>query len=237
MAQKEISFKVVDFEGPLDLLLHLIHKNKLNIYDIELFSLVEQYTEYIQDISEYELELASEFVAMASRLVYIKSVMLLPRHEEEKEKLKKELEGELIEYSLCKQMAAELKEIYKIEIYATKPAIEIDQDYTYNILHNKNELIIAYLNVIGKEKIPLKDPESVFEPILKKRIISVNSKIILILKNLYKKRSILMSNLFLKQPLEDNVATFLAVLELIKRGRVIINNENYIMFGADDIGD
>lgn len=237
MGQKEISFKVVDFEGPLDLLLHLIHKNKLNIYNIELFSIVEQYTDYIENIAENELELASEFVAMASRLVYIKSVMLLPKHEEEKEKLKKELEGELIEYSLCKQVAVVFKEIYKLETHVIKPAIEMEQDYTYNIMHNKNQLLIAYLNVMGKDNLPIKDYRDVFEPILKKRIISVNSKIILILKSLYQKRSILMDNLFLRQPIEDNVATFLAVLELIKRGRVVVNNENHIMFGAGEISD
>ena len=100
----ELSFKLEVFEGPLDLLLHLISKHKLNINDIPIVVLLEQYMEYIDRMSEQNMEIAGEFLEMAARLVYIKTLSLLPRHEEAEE-LKKELQGRLIEYSLCKKAA------------------------------------------------------------------------------------------------------------------------------------
>lgn len=97
-----ISFKLDVFEGPLDLMLHLISKHKLNINDIEISKLLEQYMIYIEQAKEQDLELAGEFLEMAARLVYIKTVSLLPKPEEADE-IKKELQGALIEYSLCKK--------------------------------------------------------------------------------------------------------------------------------------
>ena len=83
-----ISFKLEVFEGPMDLLLNLISKHKLNIYDIEIAKLLEQYLDYVEQMQSQQLEVASEFLEMASRLVYIKSVSLLPKHEELEEQLK-----------------------------------------------------------------------------------------------------------------------------------------------------
>ncbi len=103
----KLSYKLEVFEGPLDLLLTLIAKNKLNIYDINVSELLEQYMQQIDLMRENEMDVASEFLEMAARLVYIKTVMLLPRHEEADE-LRDELSGELIEYSICKQMARQL---------------------------------------------------------------------------------------------------------------------------------
>ncbi|HIY08377.1 MAG TPA: segregation/condensation protein A, partial [Firmicutes bacterium] len=80
-----LSFHVAEYEGPLDLLLHLISKHKVNIWDIEISSLLEQYMEQIRRWQEQDLEVASDFLEMASRLVYIKTLSLLPRHEEEEE--------------------------------------------------------------------------------------------------------------------------------------------------------
>ena len=92
---EQLSFKLEVFEGPLDLLLHLIAKHKLDIQDIEISSLLEQYLEYIAQMKLADLEVASEFLEMAARLVYIKTVSLLPKHEEAEE-LKRELTGELL---------------------------------------------------------------------------------------------------------------------------------------------
>ena len=102
-----ISFKLEVFEGPLDLLLNLITKHKLDICDIEISKLLEQYLAYIDQAQEQNLELAGEFLEMAARLIYIKTASLLPQPEEA-EQLKKELEGALIEYSLCKIAAQRL---------------------------------------------------------------------------------------------------------------------------------
>ncbi len=101
------SYKIEGFEGPLDLLLQLIARNKLNIYDIQLSVLIDQYLAQIELFRSEEMEIKSEFLEMASRLLYIKTVSLLPRHEEI-QRLKEELTGELIEYMVCRQIAAQL---------------------------------------------------------------------------------------------------------------------------------
>ena len=95
---QQLSYKLTVFEGPLDLLLTLIAKNKIDITDIIIADLLDQYMEQIKLMQEEELDVASEFLEMASRLVYIKSVSLLPKYEEEAEELKKELTGQLLEY-------------------------------------------------------------------------------------------------------------------------------------------
>ena len=92
-----LSYKLEVFEGPLDLLLTLIAKNKLNIYDIPIALLLEQYMEQIERMQAENLDVASEFLEMAARLVHIKSVSLLPKREEE-EVLRRELTGQLLEY-------------------------------------------------------------------------------------------------------------------------------------------
>ena len=108
--ENTLSYKIEGFEGPLDLLLQLIARNKFNIYDIELLELIEQYMEQIKLYEQEEMELESEFLEMASRLLYIKTVSLLPRHEEIV-KLKEELTGELLEYMVCQQMARKFGEM------------------------------------------------------------------------------------------------------------------------------
>ena len=92
-----LEFHLGEFEGPLDLLLHLIARHKLNINDIEISVLLEQYLEYMAQMREADLEISSEFLEMAARLVYIKTVSLLPRPQEAAQ-LKQELEGQLLEY-------------------------------------------------------------------------------------------------------------------------------------------
>ena len=89
--EAQLQYKLDVFEGPLDLLLSLISKNKIDIYDIQISELLDQYMEQIAQMRENQMDIASEFLTMASRLVYIKSVMLLPKYEEEAEELKKEL--------------------------------------------------------------------------------------------------------------------------------------------------
>ena len=102
-----LSYKVENFEGPLDLLLQLIARNKLNIYDIQMSVLIEQYLEQMEIFKNLEMEISSEFLEMASRLIYIKTVSLLPKHDEIV-KLKEELTGELLEYQMCREMAQKL---------------------------------------------------------------------------------------------------------------------------------
>ena len=99
-----LTFKLQEdnFEGPLDLLLYLVGKNKMNLYDINIMELIEQYTAAIQTMQADKLEVSSEFIDMAAHLVQMKSALLLPRSPEA-ERMKAELTGRLIEYSNCKQ--------------------------------------------------------------------------------------------------------------------------------------
>ena len=222
----KLQFKLDIFEGPLDLLLHLIAKHKLNINDIEISILLEQYLEYIDGLKEQDFEIAGEFLEMASRLIYIKTVSLLPQPNEAQE-LKKELEGRLIEYSLCKQTAEQLKKSYVGgEIFVRLPApIEIDKTYTRE--HEPSILVEAYMGIsVRAKKAPPLDA-SVFKPIVSKKIVSVTSKIIFVLKKLYTTGTCNMDRLY--QGVTDRserVATFLAILELTKSGRILLSDDN-----------
>ena len=127
-----ISYKLPVFEGPLDLLLQLVQKNKLNIYDIPIAELLEQYMDTIRQMQQQDLEIASEFLDMAARLVYIKSTMLLPRHEETEE-LKTALQSELISYQLCQEAARRLAmRQVGADLFLREPE-EIEPDLTYRM--------------------------------------------------------------------------------------------------------
>lgn len=221
-----LTFTLEAFSGPLDLLLHLISKHKLNINDIEISVLLEQYLEYISDLSEQDFESAGEFLEMAARLIYIKTVSLLPQPEEAEE-LKKELQGRLVEYSLCKAAALRLREEYiGGDSYVREP-MKIEVDKTYSVIHEPIILLEAYQGISARVKkaVPLK--AEIFEPIVSHRIVSVTSKIIFVLKSLYNTGKCEMDKLYDGvTDKSERVATFLAVLELTKSGRIIINDDN-----------
>ncbi len=225
---EKMSFKLEVFEGPLDLLLYLISKHKLNINDIPIFTLLEQYLDYMDKMSEQNMEIAGEFLEMAARLVYIKTVSLLP-HKEEAEQLKKELQGRLIEYSLCKKAAELMKMRYIGNVNAVRKPLAIEFDNTYSLIHDPQELLDAYLKVQRKPPEEQVKAES-FNTLVKKKIVSVTSKIIYVLRNLYKTGTCLMSGLFDGMTdRSERVATFLAVLELTKSGRIWLNDDNTVI--------
>ncbi|MCL2053443.1 MAG: segregation/condensation protein A [Oscillospiraceae bacterium] len=224
---EQLSFKLeaANFEGPLDLLLHLISKHKLNIYDIPIMLLVEQYLAYIESMALRNMEIAGEFLEMAARLIYIKTVSLLPSYKEAEE-LKKELEGRLIEYSLCKKAAEIMKGRYNADVITVRNPIAIEIDNTYSLQHEVELLLAAYavINANTPDK-PLKS--EMFTELVSKAFVSVNSKIIRLLRILYKSGECYINDLFgdLKER-SDRVAMFLAVLELTKSGRTVLNEEN-----------
>lgn len=223
-----ISYKLSEFEGPLDLLLHLISKNKLNIYDIEISVLLAQYMEHIDKMKEKNMDVASEFLEMAARLVYIKTVSLLPKHEESEE-LKKELSGELIEYQECKKVAKILSENIDFNSF-TRDSANIDYDMSYKKKHDLKEIYNAYLTVIGKNKnkIPVKKEE--FSGIVSRKIVSVSSRIIFVLKKLKRVKKLKYQALFEDSKNKSElVATFLAVLELVKGRELCIDDENDVV--------
>lgn len=223
---EKISFKLQTFEGPLDLLLHLIGKHKLNIEDIEISLLLEQYLDYINDLKEQDFEIAGEFLEMAAKLIYIKTVSLLPKPNEANE-LKKELEGRLIEYSLCKDTAEKLKIAYIGGEIFVREQQKIDFDKTYTKIHNPEILVDAFMG-ISLKKMP-SEPlnEQLFRPIVSHKIVSVYSKTIYILKKLYSTGKCSMKNLYNGMvDRSERVATFLAVLELTKSGRITLSDDN-----------
>lgn len=225
----QLQFKLDVFEGPLDLLLFLISKHKLNIYDVEISKLLEQYLDYIEQMKLADLEVASEFLEMAARLVYIKTVSLLPKHEEAEE-LKKELTGQLLEYQACKAAAAKLALLNNgYNIFVRRPA-ELPVDHTYLREHQGGELLSAYLDVIGKAKRKLPPPAEAFSGIVTRRMVSVTSRIIFVLRKLYNSGEVPYQEFFSAGDRSEMVATFLAMLELIKSKRITVSEDNTMVY-------
>ncbi len=186
---EQLSFKVAQVEGPLDLILQLISKHKLNIYDIEITKLLEQYMDYIQQVQSQQMEIASEFLEMASRLVYIKSVSLLPKHEELEEQLKQELTGQLIEYTLCRQVAQLLKKRYVGDelFYRASPS-------SWNgrlCMRAPTTRTSCWRPTCRRwaEEDCRRRSRKAFEPMMARRVVSVQSRIVVVMKILYRQQS------------------------------------------------
>ena len=219
-------FKLEKFEGPLDLLLSLIAKHKLDIYDIPISQLLEQYLAYISQMQEQDMEVASEFLEMAARLVYIKTAMLLPKHEDEAEEMKMELEGQLLEYSVCKQVASELKERNIGGDLYVRDAAEIELPKTFEGTVDKQKLLEAYLAVAGRRQRKMPPPASAFTQIVARKIISIRSRIMLILSKVMGSGNIPIEEVWLQSnDRYELVASFLAVLELIRHSRVLVSDD------------
>lgn len=233
----ELQFKLEVFEGPLDLLLHLISKHKLNIHDIEISALLEQYLQYIEQAREQDLELAGEFLEMAARLIYIKTISLLPK-QEEAEKAKQELQGTLIEYAIAQAAALQLQNRFTDDIFVRKPVRlpKIRQDYS--LKHSPDQLAQCYAQIrktsvyqrIITEKKTENLAEKITDTVRQRKTVSVFSKIIFVLKQLYDGRSVRICSLY--EDLSDRssrVALFLAILELTKFGRTTLNEDNTML--------
>ena len=220
-----LSYKLDVFEGQLDLLLNLIAKNKLNIYDIPIAELLEQYMAQIHEMQAADMDVASEFLEMAARLVHIKSVSLLPKKEEEAA-LKQELTGQLLEYQQCKEAAMRLRERFSLDGIVRAQA-DIPADLTYKRHHKPQELLSAYLSMLGKKKPPEpQKPEDTISKLITRRVVSVASQIVFVLRSLWKKRHVSLKELFRgKNDPSERVAAFLAVLELVKDKRLRVDGE------------
>ncbi len=222
----EILYKLDGFEGPLDLLLFLITKHKLNINDIQISLLLEQYLEYIDGIDDCDFEYAGDFLEMAARLILIKTLSLLPKHEEAEE-LKRELAGRLIEYSICKQAAKRLSQEYVGDkVFVKAPTLpDFDKRFSGNI--DPDELIKAYLGLSDKRLRQRPVEASIFKPIVSHKIVSVSAGITTVLRRLYKSGKCSISEVIGGiSGKSEKIAVFLAVLELTKSGRITINDDN-----------
>lgn len=225
MEEKVLSYKLgdIEFEGPMDLLLTLIAKNKLNIYDIPLMTLIDEYLEQIDIMKRENMEIASDFLEMASRLLYMKTVSLLPKHEEIEE-LKRELTGELIEYGICREMAAKLSLMQDgFDRFIRQEEIH-EFPKTYDLVTDSEVLRDAYLSAVGRGKRRLPPTTEPFKKIVAKKIVSVKSKIVFVMRNLISRKPQKLLSLYsTAESRSDLVATFLAVLELCKANRVKIS--------------
>ncbi|MGN0526891.1 MAG: segregation and condensation protein A [Acutalibacteraceae bacterium] len=223
---EQISYKLDVFEGPMDLLLHLITKHKLDIYDIPILELVEQYTSYVREMQEENMEVASEFLEMAARLVYIKTVSLLPVYEEAEE-LKNELRDELLEYRDCKILAGKLAGMTEGFNYIQRESAEsVAPDMEYKRLHEPSELLSAYSLAAGKKLRRLPPPIDSFKTIVQKKIVSVGSKIDSIVTTLKKRKKRRLFDIYKEvKSRSELVAAFLAILELAKNKTIYVSGD------------
>lgn len=235
----ELTVKLEAFDGPLDLLLHLLEKNKVNIYDIPIVEITNQYLEYIREMQRQDLNIMSEFLVMAATLIAIKSKMLLPKEvteEEEEEDPRAELVQQLLEYKMYKCMSYELKDrqtdAWKVlfkqptvpkEILAYEAPVDLEElmaDLTLNKLNdifqsvmrrqeNKIDRVRAGFGKIEKEEVSLPDKMAYLEQYaIAHRHFSF--------RNLLESQSSKM----------EVIVSFLAILELMKTGKISIRQEN-----------
>lgn len=232
---EELTFHLENFEGPLDLLLALISKNKMDLHDIPILELIEQYTAVIRTVQSQRLDVASEFIEMAARLVEMKSYLLLPRSEEA-ERMKQELTGQLIEYDLCKRMAALLRRMGENTWVAVRRPAQVEQDAEYTLRHDPRLLVDAWDALQGRA-LRKKEPDTDrFEPLVTAPFVSVSSRIVHVLRGLVAGRLRTLRQLFLQSDSRSTtVATFLAVLEMVRGGRLEIGDDETLTMSRKKI--
>ncbi len=232
--EKVIQYHIEEFTGPLDLLLALIAKNKMSIYDIEIHTLIDQYLEVVnsaeRQASEDEaLEALSEFIAMAARLVQMKSQLLLPRSDEG-ERMREELTGLLVEYSACKEVAARLAEMAGDVFLAVRAPLAIELDSTYKGSHAPAELAAAIERMGGRRHSRRVPQREQFDDIVAAPFVSVAGRVIHVLRGLVTGKVNAMRQLFAgSRSRSETVATFLALLELMRGGRVSVDDEGALV--------
>lgn len=219
-----LNFKTENFEGPLDLLLYLVGKNKMNLYDINIMELIAQYTAAIEKMQKDRLEVTSEFIDMAAHLVQMKSALLLPRSPEA-ERMKAELTGRLIEYSTCKAVAAQLggraRDLYTA-VRAPQPLTGVAE---YTRPQQPEKLVQAWYSLMGRSLRKKKPTQERFEPLVTAPFVSVASRVAHMLRGMLKGTLHSMRQLFSKEESRStNVATFLALLELMRAGRIKVQD-------------
>ncbi len=227
---KKYSIKIDNFEGPLDLLCYLIDKNKMNIYDVNLSDITDQYIEFLNAMEEMNLEIASEFLVMASTLLYFKSKKLLPKQNEEEEEItEEELIRRIIEYKKFKEISKTLKENYKL--YSNRfykgqeeiklPKQKLDKDYSpekipevYKLLVERNSVKINQ-NAKNIEKIALIDKYTVADKVKE------------MYKVLAKQKKFIFNKLFTinKKEKQEVVTAFSGLLEMSRRNKVETSQE------------
>lgn len=222
-----MDFHLENFDGPLDLLLHLIAKNKVSIYDIPIAEILEQYLTVLHAAEAMDLDVAGDFVAMAAQLVYIKSKMLLPRYDEqEDEDPRAGLVEMLLEYQRLKEVAPYFKEKGELgrDIFVKPPESlgGAPKEYRQSV----GDLVRAANNMLQKAQRRVPPSASAFSGIVGREPVPVASRITVILKRFLKSAKLKFMRLFDDAASRSEiVATFLAVLELSKTRRIRLDGE------------
>lgn len=234
-----LTYKLDAFEGPLDLLLNLIDKNKVSITDIPISIICDQYMEYIREAQSTDMEIAAEFIIMASELMLIKSKMLLPKITEDEEDPRAALADALLRYKQAKEAT-----VLMAPLYATysgrmvKDTDEISVDKTEVSDQSIEKLFEAMRHIIIQNTVMEKAEKTHFTPLIKKPIVSVELKIIEILDVLGSKKAASLRELLDgASSRADLIASFMGVLELIKVRRILIDesfdDENCSVYGSE----
>ena len=223
----EYTFKTLEFEGPLDLLLHLVKEANVDIFEIKISEITDQYLAYISKMNELDLNVDSEYLVMAADLIEMKSKELLPHEEEpeEEENPKEVLINRLIEYQKYKEITADLKELEenRSELYSKLPSIlEEYKDDTLKVNDDLSldDLIKAFMNL--KEKQMLEKP---LNTVITKKEYSVDVRSKDILNRLKKSKQIKFVDLFDVYAKDYVVVTFLSILDLAKKGNITIKQD------------
>ncbi len=227
---ENIQYKLDQFEGPLDLLLTLIQKHKINIDDIPISLLCEQYMVYIQANLDMGLEVASEFLYMASELMLIKSRMLLPRNPETTEDPRDALRDTVLEYQRAKLAASELSELFAL--YGARMVKEQDDiapDRTFVADHHIEVLQAALIHALTEAKVvPETAKTSPLAPIVNQPHVAVQGVMILLLDKLQAKEPVFLDEYFAASANKSEIiAKFLSLLELFKTQTVGLSEESW----------
>lgn len=234
----ELTVKLQVFEGPLDLLLHLLEKNKVNIYDIPIVEITNQYLAYISEMKRQDLNVMSEFLVMAATLIDIKSKMLLPKEEteEEEEDPRAELVQKLLEYKMYKCMSYELKDrqmeaervLFKVP---TIPEEVRKYEEPVNVEELVSDITLKKLNAIFKSI--MKKQADKIDPIrsqfgkIEKEEVSLEDRMEYLENYAMQHRNFSFRGLLEAQSGKmEIIVTFLAILELMKTGKIFISQEN-----------
>lgn len=226
--------KLDNFEGPLDLLVYLIDKNKMDIYEVKLSDITEQYVNYLKEQEELNLEIASEFVVMASTLLLLKSKSLLPKDvEDEAELTEEELLRRIIEYKKYKEISKLFKEninefskrVYKLPDNIELPKRKIEKEF------KPEDIIEKYRDLIERNENKKNENAKNIEKIAIHETYSVADKVKDIFRELAKRPKFVFNSLFKlsEKPKAEVVTAFSGVLELSRRNKV--NTEQEKLFG------
>ena len=237
--QSVLSVKLQAFEGPLDLLLHLIDKNKVNIYDIPIVEITAQYMEYIAEMKRQDLDVLSEFLVMAATLIDIKSKMLLPRDPDDEEEgidPRAELVQQLLEYKMYKCMAYELKDrqVDAQRVMFKKPTIPeevLEYQEPLNVEELVSDITLAKLNEIFKSI--MRKQQDKIDPLrskfgkIEKEEVSLEEKTEYLENYATTHKHFSFRSLLEAQSSKvEVIVTFLAILELMKTGKILISQEH-----------